>query len=72
MVDWWITRDILVVTGRPALPVYCIPGLVRTFAFKAADSCWGNEQIAGEDAPLSRYAIADWLEQKGQRVTYTC
>ena len=51
-VDWWITRD----HPKP-LPVWCVPGLVRTFAWKAEDSCWGNKQVTGNDNELSRDAI---------------
>lgn len=54
-VDWWIVRD-----SPNRLPTFCIPGLVRTFAWKKADSTWDNESIAGEDGPLHRNAIAEW------------
>lgn len=48
-VDWWITRD------APARMVQggyivCVPGLVRTFLHRAADSTWGNGVAA--DPPL--------------------
>jgi hypothetical protein len=58
-VDWWIVRD-----SPNRLPVLCIPGLVRTFAWKAEDSTWLNTQIAGEDAPLSRAAIQEWVNAR--------
>ncbi len=64
-VDWWIVRDCKE-AGKAPLAVLCVPGLVRTFAFKAADSCWANDQHAGEDAPLNRDAIAGWLERRKQ------
>lgn len=51
--DWWITRD----AGARALKVWCVPGLVRTFAWEARDSMWGNTQDAGEDPPLHRRSI---------------
>jgi glycosyltransferase involved in cell wall biosynthesis len=59
--DWWIVRD-----HPNALPVLCVPGLARTFAFKAEDSTWANPQIAGEDGPLHREAIKGWVEARGK------
>lgn len=56
-VDWWVVRD-----SPNRLPVLCIPGLVRSFAHKAADSTWLNESIGGEEPPLHRNAIKGWLE----------
>lgn len=61
-VDWWVVRD-----SPNKLPVLCVPGLVRTFAWKREDSCWDNEQIAGEDAPLSRAAIQEWVNARQVR-----
>lgn len=55
-VDWWIVRD-----SPKKLTTVCVPGLVRTFLWKGEDSCWANTQSAGEDQPLSRDAIKDWL-----------
>lgn len=57
--DWWITRD-----APNPLPVWCVPGLVRSFAWRACDSCWHNQQIAGEDMELSRAAIKGWLAKR--------
>lgn len=58
-VDWWIVRD-----SPHKLPVLCVPRLVRTFAWKKTDSTWDNEQIAGEDPPLSRAAIQEWANAR--------
>jgi hypothetical protein len=58
-VDWWIVRD-----SPNHLPVLCIPGLVRSFAHKAQDSTWLNESIGGEEPPLSRDAIQEWLKSR--------
>ena len=59
-VDWWIATNApssVKMTGRY---VTCVPGLVRTFLWKKQDSCWDNEQKAGEDMPLHRRALKDW------------
>lgn len=59
-VDWYITRD------HPLpLSVYCVPDLVRTFAWRGEESCWNNTQRSGEDPPLSRAAIEKWLHRSG-------
>lgn len=59
-VDWYITRD-----HTHPLKVHCVPGLVRTFAWEAHESCWNNRQTAGEDGPLSRESIELWLRRNG-------
>lgn len=59
-VDWWIVRD-----SPNRLPVLCIPGLVRSFAHKRADSTWDNESIGGEEPSLSRAAIQEWVNARG-------
>jgi glycosyltransferase involved in cell wall biosynthesis len=52
-VDWWIVRDSpRSVANQPVKHIACLPGLVRTFFFKAQDSSWGNAPRCGEDAPL--------------------
>ena len=52
-VDWWIVRDSpQSVANMPVKHIACLPGLVRTFLFKAEDSSWGNAPRCGEDAPL--------------------
>jgi len=59
-VDWWVATwapSSVKMLGRH---VACVPGLVRTFAWKKQDSTWDNEQRAGEDAPLNRDAVAGW------------
>jgi glycosyl transferase family 2 len=58
-VDWYIVRD-----SPNRLPVFCIPGLVRSFAHKAKDSTWLNESIGGEEPALSRDSIKSWLESR--------
>lgn len=58
-VDWAVVRD-----HPNALPVLCIPGLVRTFAWKKEDSTWDNQSIAGEDGPLHRDAIREWVNAR--------
>lgn len=48
-VDHWITHrapQSIVKRGRFVL---CAPGLVRTFLWRAEESCWGNRQRAGAD-----------------------
>ena len=60
-VDWWIVRD-----SPNRLPVLCIPGLVRSFAHKRQDSTWDNESIGGEEPPLHRDAIKEWVEALGK------
>lgn len=50
-VDWFITS---------VLKTRCVPGLVRTFAWKAEESCWANTQRAGADGPLNRESIRGW------------
>ncbi len=57
-VDWWICTQAPRSVGARGGLVACIPGLVRTFLTKKADSCWDNEHLAGEDPPLSRDAVA--------------
>lgn len=51
-VDHWIThrapRSIVARGGR----VLCVPGALRTFLWRKEDSCWDNQQRAGEDPPL--------------------
>jgi glycosyltransferase involved in cell wall biosynthesis len=52
-VDWWIVRDSpRSVANMAVKDIVCLPGLVRTFLFKAEDSSWGNAPRCGEDAPL--------------------
>lgn len=58
-VDWWIVRD-----SPNHLPVLCIPGLVRTFAWRKEESTWDNQSIAGEDGPLHREAIKGWIDAR--------
>lgn len=51
-VDHWITHrspNSIVARGGYVL---CMPGALRTYLWDSADSCWGNRQRAGEDAPL--------------------
>jgi glycosyltransferase involved in cell wall biosynthesis len=54
-VDWWIVRDSPNSCQKTKQPIICVPGLVRTFLWKAEDSCWNNTQKAGEDAQLAAY-----------------
>jgi hypothetical protein len=58
-IDWWVVRD-----SPKKRSVLCIPGLVRTFAWKREDSTWDNEQVAGEDGPLHRDAIRGWVDAR--------
>lgn len=51
-VDWYFCRDGENSCQKTRTPILCVPGLVRTFLWKAEDSCWNNTQRAGEDAPL--------------------
>lgn len=55
-VDWWVCRDGPRSCRRTDRPVLCVPGLVRSFLWKAEDSSWANTQRAGEDAPLGEFA----------------
>lgn len=48
-VDHWITHRAPQSIVKQGGHVLCVPGAVRTFLFRAADSCWRNEQRAGED-----------------------
>jgi hypothetical protein len=57
--DWHLCRD-----SKNAKPVLCIPGLLRSFAHKAADSTWLNESIGGEEPPLSRASIQEWVNAR--------
>lgn len=57
--DWWCVRD-----SKNAKPVLAVPGLVRTFAWKGEESCWGNTQVAGEDGPLNRNSISEWIKNR--------
>jgi glycosyltransferase involved in cell wall biosynthesis len=50
--DWWIVRDSPNSCQKTKRPILCVPGLVRSFLWKAEDSCWNNTQKAGEDLPL--------------------
>ena len=59
--DWHCCRD-----SAKAKRVLCVPGLLRTFAFTAADSTWSNPQIAGEDDALHRDAIKEWVEARAK------
>lgn len=52
-VDWWITQTAPMSVTRRGRFVLCLPGLVRTFLWRAEDSCWDNTQRAGEDPPLT-------------------
>lgn len=51
-VDWWIASQAPQSIGMRGGHVLCVPGLVRTFLWKAEDSCWSNEQRAGADPEL--------------------
>jgi len=51
-VDWWICRDAPQSCQKSKRSVICVPGLVRSFLWKAEDSCWNNMQTVGEDAAL--------------------
>lgn len=59
-VDWWIATWAPSSVKMTHRYVTCVPGLVRTFLWKKGDSCWDNEQKAGEDAPLHRRALKGW------------
>lgn len=50
--DWWIVRDAPNSPQRRGEFIVCVPGLVRTFLYKAEDSSWGNSLPYGEDQPL--------------------
>lgn len=63
-VDWWIATNAPKSAANTGKMVWCIPNLVHTFLWKADDSCWGNAAKVGEDSPLSRGAIKEWLEKK--------
>jgi glycosyltransferase involved in cell wall biosynthesis len=52
-VDHWIIRD----APNAAKEVWCIPNLVRSFHWRADQSCWDNEAKAGEEPPLSAAAL---------------
>ncbi len=54
-VDWYIVRDSPNSCTNTQKPLICVPGLVRSFLWKAADSCWNNESRAGEEPPLGSY-----------------
>ena len=54
-VDWWIVRDAPNSCQNTQKPLICVPGLVRSFLWKAEDSCWNNEARAGEEPPLGAY-----------------
>jgi hypothetical protein len=54
--DWWIVRDAPNSIQRIGKDILCVPGLVRSFLWRAEDSCWNNTQKAGEDAPLKDFA----------------
>lgn len=60
-VDWWVTSRAPASVAKTGKHVCCVPGLVRTFCYKAEDSSWGNAHKTGEDPPLSRKAIQKWL-----------
>lgn len=51
-VDWWIVRDAPRSVRQSGSFVACLPGLVRTFLYRAEDSSWGNAPKCGEDPPL--------------------
>lgn len=55
-VDWWVCRDGPRSCRKTERPILCVPGLVRSFLWKADDSCWANTQRTGEDAPLGVYS----------------
>jgi len=63
-VDWWIATNAPKSVAQTGKMVWCIPGLVRTFLWKGKDSCWDNTQKVGEDLPLSREAITDWISKR--------
>lgn len=48
--DYWIVKDAPHSMARRGLLIPCLPGLVRTFLWHAADSTWGNPNRA--DPPL--------------------
>lgn len=50
--DWWIVRDSPNSVQKKGDLVVCVPGLVRTFLYKAADSSWGSELRLGDEPPL--------------------
>jgi len=54
-VDWWFVRDSPKSSQKTNRPVLCVPGLVRSFLYKAEDSCWNNPQKAGEEPPLKEW-----------------
>ena len=53
-VDHWITHRAPNSVVKQGGHVVCVPGLVRTFLWKAEDSCWANPQRAGEDPVLNQ------------------
>ncbi len=59
-VDWWVASWAPSSVKMTHRYVTCVPGLVRTFLWQKKDSCWDNEQKAGEDQPLHRRALKDW------------
>lgn len=52
--DWWIVRDSPHSTQKRGELIVCVPGLVRTFLYKAEDSSWGNALPLGEEPQLAR------------------
>lgn len=53
--DWWVVRDAPKSIQKQREQIIVVPGLVRTFCWKAEDSCWNNPQRGGEDRPLGEF-----------------
>ncbi|MFA5387963.1 MAG: glycosyltransferase [Candidatus Paceibacterota bacterium] len=51
-VDWWIVRDAPNSLKNQGKGLVCVPGLVRSFLWRANDSCWHNQAPGGEEPPL--------------------
>lgn len=59
-VDWWVATNAPKSVGATGRYVTCVPGLVRTFLWKKAESTWDNG-LKAEEPPLSREAIKGWV-----------
>lgn len=62
-VDWWVVNWAPKSVVKQGGYIPCVPGLVRSFLWRKEDSCWNNEQKAGEEPPLSRDAIPGLVAQ---------
>lgn len=51
-VDWWIVRDSPNSIKNTGKGIVCVPGLVRSFLWRASDSCWNNEMPGGKEPAL--------------------